>query len=273
MKSSSSKIKSFIRFNESSSQDINWDKFKDFLEDDNYPGMIKKYQIDKGEIGDLISDIDDIMNIEYSVSQNFQISLDKKIRHNMRIILMIKPPSKFIDVKNPSDQLFNLNLFHSIISEVEVFVRKINSFFKMELRRYKYPEMGSALNFILDFSREINDLDLVEKIYLEYLNKSKKIGDKRWDSIIPKEMAKKVLSEIVDHLRYNDADTFSIESDPNEVRVEYCQGGNDTGCPGGFHIFIGGDMVTRQSLERNADIKSPFSYVDWDFVNTKFGLV
>lgn len=183
MKSSSSKIKSFIRFNESS-QDIDWDKFQDFLKIDyNFPEIVKKYQIDKGEIGDLLFDIEDNMDLKYSVSQNFQISLDKKIRHNMRIILMIKPPSKFIDVKNPSDQLFNLNLFHSIISEVEVFVRKINSFFKMELRSYKYPEKGSALNFILDFSREINDLDLVEKIYLEYLNKSKKIdGDKKMGS-------------------------------------------------------------------------------------------
>lgn len=98
------------------------------------------------------------------------------------------------------------------------------------------------------------------------------MGIKKWDPIIPKEMAKKVLSEIVDHLRYNDADTFSIESDPNEVRVEYCQG-NDTGCPGGFHIFIGGDMVTRQSLDRDDDGKNPYSYVDWDFINTKFGLM
>lgn len=273
MRNSSSKIKSFIRFNESS-QDIDWDKFKDFLEDDNYPGMIKKYQIDKGEIGDLLSDIEDVMDIEYSASQNFQISLDKKIRHNMRIILMMKPPSKFIAVRNPSDQLFNLNLFHSIISEVEVFVRKINSFFKMELRSYKYPDMMSPLNFILDFSMEIDDLEIVEKIYLEYLNKSQKIDvDKKWDPIIPKEMAKKVLSNIVDHLRYNDVDIFAVENDPNEVRIEYHPGGKDVGCPGGFHIFIGGDMVTRQSLDRDDDNKNPYSYVDWDFINTKFGLM
>lgn len=255
------KIKNFTRFNESS-QDIDWDKFQDFLKrDGNFPEIVENYQIDKGEIGDLLYDIEDNMDLKYSVSQNFQISMDRKIRHNLRIILMITPPKKFISTTNPSDQLYNLNIFQSILLEVESLVKSINSFFSMVLRNYKYPEMGSSLNFILDFSREIDDLELVKKLYLEYLNKSKK------------EMAKKVLSEIVDHLRYSDADTFSIINDPNEVRVEYCQGGNDTGCPGGFHIFIGGDMVTRQSLERNADIKSPFSYVDWDFVNTKFGLV
>ncbi len=57
----------------------------------------------------------------------------------------------------------------------------------------------------------------------------------------------------IDHLRYNDVDIFAVENVPNEVRIEYHPGGKDVGCPGGFHIFIGGDMVTRQSLDRDDD--------------------
>lgn len=186
MKNSLSKIKSFIRFNESS-QDVDWDMFQDFLKrDGNFPEIVKKYQIDSGEIGDILFDMEDNMDLKYSVSQNFQISMDKKIRHNLRIILMITPPKKFISVTNPSDQLYNLNIFQSILLEVESLVKSINSFFNMVLRSYKYPEMGSSLNFILDFSREINDLELVRKLYLEYLNtlKSKKIGgDENWDPL------------------------------------------------------------------------------------------
>lgn len=251
------------KFNESR-DGIDWKYFDEFKSLANkyrlQDNVFKDFKIDGGTVEDILQDLRDNYYYEITVSEKFYLDDRENISHIIEIRLR-DGSDEITEIESPKDHLRLLKSEISFIQDLDSMCLKFKSFFDMHLTEYTHK--SKPVYFSLKFHKNIKEPNLIRNFYLAYF-KLANDRDKNLKSIIPKQMAEKSVDLIIDYLSREENDCLDYFID--KIKISYHQGGIDVSGPGGFHIFMDGDMVTRESIPRSFGFRDPNSYIDWDVV-------